>query len=194
MTEAAASTLIILVEREEFRQGKPGESVPVMLYSNEARRASLLQSLSPVISCHHMDIFFNEAFASLKKSHDGRMATIDVNTEIQKIFETNKLEDLKGFIKKRNCLNSWNIALIYLFHIIQSAGILTTTIAAGYDVKAIVWVGVGLNILASLITVFEKTNNAISPEATTTTETSTTTACENIKTGNKSSTSTHTLD
>ena len=90
----------------------------------------------------------------------GRMT--DVNTEIQKIFETNKLEDLKGFIKKRNCLNSWNIALIYLFHIIQSAGILTTTIAAGYDVKAIVWVGVGLNILASLITVFEKTNNSIS--------------------------------
>ena len=90
----------------------------------------------------------------------GRMT--DVNTEIHKIFETNKLEDLKGFIKKRNCLNSWNIALIYLFHIIQSAGILTTTIAAGYDVKAIVWVGVGLNILASLITVFEKTNNSIS--------------------------------
>ena len=80
------------------------------------------------------------------------MTSIDVSTEIHKIFETNKLEDLKGFIKKRNCLNSWNIALIYLFHIIQSAGILTTTIAAGYDVKAIVWVGVGLNILASLIT------------------------------------------
>jgi hypothetical protein len=89
-------------------------------------------------------------------------ASIDVSTEIQKILETNKLEDLKEFIKKRNCLNSWNIALIYLFHIIQSAGILTTTIAAGYDIKAFVWVGVGLNILASLITVFEKTNNSIS--------------------------------
>ena len=86
----------------------------------------------------------------------------DVNIEIQKIFETNKLEDLKGFIKKRNCLNSWNIALIYLFHIIQSAGILTTTIAAGYDFKEVVWIGVGLNIVASLISVFEKTNNAIS--------------------------------
>jgi len=90
------------------------------------------------------------------------MATIDVNTEIQKILETNKLEDLKGFIKKRNCLNSWNIALIYLFHIVQSAGILTTTVAAGYDFKEVVWIGVGLNIVASLISVFEKTNNAIS--------------------------------
>ena len=86
----------------------------------------------------------------------------DVNAEIQKILETNKLEDLKGFIKRRNCLNSWNIALIYLFHIVQSAGILTTTVAAGYNFKEIVWVGVGLNIVASLISVFEKTNNAIS--------------------------------
>jgi hypothetical protein len=86
----------------------------------------------------------------------------DVNTEIQKILETNKLEDLKAFIRKRNCLNSWNIALIYLFHIVQSAGILTTTVAAGYDFKEIVWIGVGLNIIASLISVFEKTNNAIS--------------------------------
>ncbi len=54
------------------------------------------------------------------------------------------------------------MALIYLFHIIQSAGILTTTIAAGYDMKSLVWAGVGLNILASLINVFEKTNNSIS--------------------------------
>lgn len=86
----------------------------------------------------------------------------DVNTEIQTIFETNKLNDLKGFIKKRKCLNEWNMALVYLFHIVQSAGILTTTIAAGYDMKLLVWVGVGFNILASLINVFEKTNNGIS--------------------------------
>ncbi len=89
-------------------------------------------------------------------------AVPNVNTEIQTIFETNKLNDLKGFIKKRKCLNEWNMALVYLFHIIQSAGILTTTIAAGYDMKILVWVGVGFNILASLINVFEKTNNGIS--------------------------------
>jgi len=89
-------------------------------------------------------------------------AVPNVNTEIQVIFETNKLNDLKGFIKKRKCLNEWNMALVYLFHIVQSAGILTTTIAAGYDIKILVWVGVGFNILASLINVFEKTNNGIS--------------------------------
>ena len=85
-----------------------------------------------------------------------------MSVEIQSIFEKNKLEDLKAFIEKRKCLNSWNIALIYLFHIIQSAGILTTTIAAGYNMKEIVWVGVGFNILASLLNVFEKTNSSIS--------------------------------
>jgi len=90
------------------------------------------------------------------------MSVPNVNTEIQTIFETNKLNDLKEFIKKRKCLNEWNMALIYLFHVVQSAGILTTTIAAGYDMKLLVWVGVGFNILASLINVFEKTNNGIS--------------------------------
>jgi hypothetical protein len=88
--------------------------------------------------------------------------TKDLSIEIQNIFDTNKLEDLKEFINRRKCLNNWNIALVYLFHFIQSAGILTTTIAAGYDIKAIVWVGVGLNILASMINIFEKTNNGIS--------------------------------
>jgi len=92
----------------------------------------------------------------------GMQQTKDLSTEIQNIFDTNKLEDLKEFINRRKCLNNWNIALVYLFYFIQSAGILTTTIAAGYDIKAIVWVGVGLNILASMINIFEKTNNGIS--------------------------------
>ena len=90
------------------------------------------------------------------------MPVVDVSNEIQNLFEKNKLEDLKHFMEKRKCLNSWNMALIYLFHVVQSAGILTTTIAAGYDMKVLVWVGVGFNILASLINVFEKTNTGIS--------------------------------
>jgi hypothetical protein len=87
---------------------------------------------------------------------------LNTSLEIQTLFEQNKLDDLKAFMKRRKCLNTTNMVLIYLFHIIQSAGILTTTIAAGYDMKSLVWIGVGLNILASLINVFEKTNNSIS--------------------------------
>ena len=88
--------------------------------------------------------------------------TDPITLEIQTIFQKNKLDDLKQFMNKRKCLNDWNMVLIYLFHIVQSAGILTTTIAAGYDMKLLVWVGVGLNITATLINVFEKTNSTIS--------------------------------
>jgi hypothetical protein len=85
-----------------------------------------------------------------------------IREQIKNIFEQNKLDDLKRFISKRQCLNNWNIHLIYLFHTIQSAGILTTTIAAGYGYNYLIWIGIGLNISASLIHIFEKTNNTLS--------------------------------
>jgi hypothetical protein len=86
----------------------------------------------------------------------------DVENQIRNIFNENKIIDLKKFLNKRACLNRTNHVLIYLFHIIQSAGVLTTTIAAGYNMKELVWIGVGMNILASLINVFEKTNDSMS--------------------------------
>ena len=82
--------------------------------------------------------------------------------QINNIFESNRLRDLQTFLSKRSCLNNCNIVLIYLFHIIQSIGILTTTIATGYNIREYIWVGIGLNILASLINIFEKTNNSLS--------------------------------
>ena len=81
---------------------------------------------------------------------------------MEKILEDNKINDLKRFIAKRQCLNSCNMFMIYFFHIFQASGILTTTIAAGYNIKELVWIGVGLNLLATLIHVFEQTNNSIS--------------------------------
>ncbi len=85
-----------------------------------------------------------------------------VSIQIKKIFEENVVDDLKRFIEKRQCLNNMNMVLIYLFHIVQSAGILTTTIATGYNIREYIWIGVGLNVLASLINAFEQTNNNIS--------------------------------
>ena len=52
--------------------------------------------------------------------------------------------------------------MIYLFHIVQSAGILTTTIATGYSMTQLIWVGVGLNVIASLINCLEQVNNSMS--------------------------------
>jgi len=85
-----------------------------------------------------------------------------ISIQIKKVFEENVLSDLKRFMEKRQCLNQTNMVLIYLFHIVQSAGILTTTIATGYNVREYIWIGVGLNVLASLINAFEQTNNNIS--------------------------------
>ena len=48
---------------------------------------------------------------------------------------------------------------MYLFHFIQSSGILVTTIASGYNIKYLIWVGIGLNVFASLINIYEKINN-----------------------------------
>jgi len=86
----------------------------------------------------------------------------DIALEIQTIFDTNKINDLHRFLSKRQCLNTTNSYLIYLFHLVQASGILTTSIAAGTNNTQLVWIGVGLNIFATLINVYEKTNNSIS--------------------------------
>ena len=83
----------------------------------------------------------------------------DVNMEIKKIFDNNKVEDLKKFLSKRKSLNKCNVFYVYLFHIVQSAGIFVTTVATGYDIKYLVLIGLGLNILASIINICEKINN-----------------------------------
>jgi hypothetical protein len=85
----------------------------------------------------------------------------DTSSQIQQLLEKNKIEDLKRFLSRRKYLNCSNIALLYLFHIIQSAGILTTTIAAGYDNRNMVWIGAGLNALAAIIHIFERTNESL---------------------------------
>lgn len=89
-------------------------------------------------------------------------AKIPIATQIQEIFEQNEIDDLKRMMSRRHSLNSCNIWLIYMFHLVQSGGILTTTIATGYNLTYLIWVGVGLNILATLLNVYEKTNANLS--------------------------------
>ena len=85
-----------------------------------------------------------------------------MSDDVKNIFESNKIDDLKRFLNMRRTLNMTNITFTYVFHIIQTAGIFITTYATGYNIKELIWVGVGLNMLASLINVFEKTNNSFS--------------------------------
>ena len=84
----------------------------------------------------------------------------DISLKIKNIFDNNKLDDLNRFLSKRKCLNTTNSFLVYLFHIVQSVGILLTSYATGNNNTNLIWIGVSLNFLATLIHVFEQTNNS----------------------------------
>jgi len=85
-----------------------------------------------------------------------------MSTEITDILEKQKIDDLKKFIKRRACLNNCNIFLTYIFHLLQTCGMITTALSASYDYKSLLWFGIGLNASASLISIYEKTNQTIS--------------------------------
>jgi hypothetical protein len=84
-----------------------------------------------------------------------------IATEINQLFDKNTLSDLQRFLATRRRLNSVNSYLIYVFHFVQSAGTLTTSFAAGNNDRTLIWLGVGLNALATLLHIYEKTNNSI---------------------------------
>jgi len=86
---------------------------------------------------------------------------VNVDEEIQKIFNQNRLADLKKFLTRRQHLNKSNMIFEYAFHVVQTSGILITTVAAGYNAKFLVWIGAGISALASLIKVFESSNNVM---------------------------------
>ena len=81
-----------------------------------------------------------------------------LNQEIDNILNENKINDLKYFLKKRHFLNNCNIILVFLFYLVQTTGILITTIGTSYNIKFYIWCGVCLNSIASLITIYEKIN------------------------------------
>jgi len=44
---------------------------------------------------------------------------------------------------------------------VQSLGILTTSYAAGNNNATLIWIGISLNFVATLISIYEKTNSSI---------------------------------
>ena len=86
----------------------------------------------------------------------------DTEREIVNILNANKIDDLKRFLNKRGCINDTNQYLSYAFHLIQSAGILTVSIGQAYNDGMIVWIGVGLNTIASVIHIWTQDNRKIS--------------------------------
>ena len=88
--------------------------------------------------------------------------------EIENIFNENKVHDLKRFMVKRQQLNDCNIKLRYMHYIMHYSSILVTTVAVSYnnntDIHLVnmIWIGISLNILSSLINSFERMNKTMS--------------------------------
>ena len=86
----------------------------------------------------------------------------DVAIQIKEIFAKNQLDDLNRFISKRATLNKFTTFLMYGSYVFQSTGIFITTLATGYSLPELTWVGIGLNMMSTLMIVFEKLNTSIS--------------------------------
>ena len=55
-----------------------------------------------------------------------------MDSEIKALLNKNTMSDLKRFIRQRQNLNAANVYLKYFFHCVQTAGLLTTSIAQSY--------------------------------------------------------------
>ena len=95
--------------------------------------------------------------------------------EIDKILNKNKINDLTRFISKRETLNKYNTYIRYSFIFSHYSSILITTVAVGYNssiyesrdeniisMKNLIWLGIGLNIIASILTAVEHMNRNMS--------------------------------
>jgi len=98
---------------------------------------------------------------------------VTVSKKIQKIFDDNKLNDLQRFIEKRQQINHCNIKLRYIYYLCHYSSILITTVAIGYknnntnnkeinDMLTMIWIGISLNVLSTLINAFENMNKTMS--------------------------------
>jgi len=96
-----------------------------------------------------------------------------ISKKIQKIFDDNKINDLQRFIEKRQQINNCNIKLRYIYYLCHYSSILITTIAISYknnnidnenikDIIKLIWIGISLNVLSTLINAVENMNKTMS--------------------------------
>jgi hypothetical protein len=82
--------------------------------------------------------------------------------KIDFILRENSIQDLTKFIEKRAYLNNCNSYFAYIFHFLQTCGMITTALSASSDFKELIWIGIGFNAAATLLSIYEKTNQNLS--------------------------------
>jgi len=81
--------------------------------------------------------------------------------KINNIINKNKVDDLMRFMNKRqniNCSNQW---LGYLFYLIQTISVFSTSLGQAYTNPWLSWTGIGLTSVGTLIHAIINSNNKI---------------------------------
>mgnify|MGYP005998287365 CR=1 FL=1 len=92
------------------------------------------------------------------------MNNLETDKIINELFNQNKIEDLKEFIKQRSCLNTSNQYLSYLFYFFQTAGVFSVSLGQAYSNPYLSWGGVSLNSVASFIYIVINSNSKINSQ------------------------------
>ena len=81
--------------------------------------------------------------------------------KINNIINKNKVDDLLRFINKRQNINASNQWLGYLFYLIQTISVFSTSLGQAYVNPYLSWTGIGLTSIGTLIHAIINSNNKI---------------------------------
>ena len=81
--------------------------------------------------------------------------------KINNIINKNKVDDLLRFMNKRQNINSTNQWLGYLFYVIQTISVFSTSLGQAYQHPYLSWTGIGLTSIGTLIHAIINSNNKI---------------------------------
>ena len=80
---------------------------------------------------------------------------------INNMINKNKIDDLKRFINKRQNINVSNQWFGYLFYLLQTASVFSTSLGQSYTNPYLIWTGIGLTSFGTLIHAIINSNTKI---------------------------------
>ena len=94
---------------------------------------------------------------------DNEVVITDEQTaiKINNIINKNKVDDLVRFMTKRQNINCGNQWLGYLFYLIQTVSVFSTSLGQAYVNPYLSWTGIGLTSIGTLIHAIINSNNKI---------------------------------
>ena len=81
--------------------------------------------------------------------------------KINNIINKNKVDDLLRFMNKRQNINCGNQVLGYLFYLIQTISVFSTSLGQYNENVYLIWTGIGLTSVGTLIHAIINSNNKI---------------------------------